>query len=57
MVVKSDPHGNVDLADLKAKAAAHRDTLAALMVTYPSTHGVFEGSIREICRIVHEHGG
>jgi len=55
--VRSDEHGNVDVADLRAKAAAHRDTLAALMVTYPSTHGVFEGSIREICRIVHEHGG
>ncbi len=55
--VRSDAHGNVDLDDLRAKAAAHRDTLAALMVTYPSTHGVFEGSIREICRIVHEHGG
>ncbi len=55
--VKSDVHGNVDLDDLRAKAAAHRDTLAALMVTYPSTHGVFEGSIREICRVVHEHGG
>ena len=55
--VKSDAHGNVDVEDLRAKALAHRDTLAALMVTYPSTHGVFEGSIREICRIVHEHGG
>jgi glycine dehydrogenase len=55
--VGSDEHGNVDVADLRAKALAHRDTLAALMVTYPSTHGVFEGSIREICRIVHEHGG
>ncbi len=55
--IKSDAHGNVDLEDLRAKAAAHRDTLAALMVTYPSTHGVFEGSIREICRVVHEHGG
>src|SRR5690349_19166746 len=57
VVVKSDEHGNVDVADLEAKAAAHRDTLAALMVTYPSTHGVFEGSIRDICRIVHQHGG
>jgi glycine dehydrogenase len=57
VAVKSDEHGNVDLQDLRAKAAAHRDTLAALMVTYPSTHGVFEASIREICRIVHEHGG
>ncbi|HEY7505066.1 MAG TPA: aminomethyl-transferring glycine dehydrogenase [Gemmatimonadales bacterium] len=55
--VKSDAQGNIDLEDLRAKAAAHRDTLAALMVTYPSTHGVFEGSIKEICRIVHEHGG
>ncbi len=55
--VKSDADGNIDLADLEAKAEAHRDTLAALMVTYPSTHGVFEGSIREICRVVHEHGG
>ena len=55
--VKSDQHGNIDLDDLRAKAAAHRDTLAALMVTYPCTHGVFEGSIREICRVVHEHGG
>ena len=55
--VKSDAQGNIDLDDLRAKAAAHRDTLAALMVTYPSTHGVFEGSIKEICRIVHEHGG
>jgi glycine dehydrogenase len=55
--VKSDPDGNVDVADLRAKAAAHRETLAALMITYPSTHGVFEGSIKEICRTVHEHGG
>jgi glycine dehydrogenase len=55
--VASDARGNIDVADLRAKAAAHRDTLACLMVTYPSTHGVFESSIREICRIVHEHGG
>src|SRR3954470_15186780 len=55
--VKSDPQGNIDVEDLRAKAAQHRDTLAALMVTYPSTHGVFESSIREICAIVHEHGG
>ena len=55
--VKSDAHGNIDLDDLRAKAAAHRDSLAALMVTYPSTHGVFEESIKQICRIVHEHGG
>ncbi len=55
--IRSDAHGNIDLADLRAKAEAHHDTLAALMVTYPSTHGVFEASIREICRVVHEHGG
>jgi glycine dehydrogenase len=49
--------GDIDLADLRAKADAHRDDLAALMVTYPSTHGVFETTIREICDIVHSHGG
>jgi glycine dehydrogenase len=57
VVVKTDERGNIDIADLRAKAEQHRDTLGALMVTYPSTHGVFEGSIREICRIVHEAGG
>jgi len=57
VVVQTDARGNVDVADLQAKAASHRDTLGALMVTYPSTHGVFEGSIREICAVVHEHGG
>ncbi|MGE3148320.1 MAG: aminomethyl-transferring glycine dehydrogenase [Pseudorhodoplanes sp.] len=55
--VACDAHGNVDLADLRAKAEKHRDTLSALMVTYPSTHGVFEAQIREICEIVHAHGG
>jgi glycine dehydrogenase len=57
VVVATDPHGNVDGADLRAKAAQHRDNLAALMITYPSTHGVFEDAIRDICAIVHEHGG
>jgi glycine cleavage system P protein (glycine dehydrogenase) len=57
VVVACDADGNVDLADLRAKAEKHRDDLAALMVTYPSTHGVFEERIREICSIVHEHGG
>ncbi|HEY9420762.1 MAG TPA: aminomethyl-transferring glycine dehydrogenase [Thermoanaerobaculia bacterium] len=57
VVVACDAGGNVDLADLRSKAETHRDKLAALMVTYPSTHGVFEEGIREICRIVHEHGG
>ena len=57
VVVKTDSAGNVDIADLKAQAAAHADRLSALMVTYPSTHGVFEAGIREICDIVHQHGG
>ncbi len=57
VVVACDADGNVDSSDLRAKAQKHRDELAALMVTYPSTHGVFEESIREICAIVHEHGG
>lgn len=55
--VACDKSGNIDLADLRAKADAHRDTLAAAMVTYPSTHGVFEEGIREICEIVHAAGG
>ena len=55
--VSCDDQGNVDVADLKAKAAKHREHLAALMITYPSTHGVFEETIREVCGIVHEHGG
>ena len=56
-VVRCDDDGNIDLADLKAKCAAAGERLAALMVTYPSTHGVFEETIRDACRIVHEHGG
>ena len=56
-VVACDTDGNVDLADLRATAAATGDRLAAIMVTYPSTHGVFEEEIREICDVVHEHGG
>jgi glycine dehydrogenase len=57
VVVGCDRDGNVDLADLRAKAAARADRLAALMITYPSTHGVFEGAIRDICSVIHEHGG
>ncbi len=57
VVVASDDHGNIDLDDLKAKAAQHQDSLAALMITYPSTHGVFEEAIVEICKIIHDHGG
>jgi glycine dehydrogenase len=57
VVVGTAPNGNVDVADLAAKAAAHADKLSALMITYPSTHGVFEDAIAEICAIVHRHGG
>ncbi len=57
VVVACDERGNVDLHDLRAKAAKHGEKLAAIMVTYPSTHGVFEEGIVELCRIVHGHGG
>ena len=57
VVVGTDQHGNVDVADLRAKAEQHGAALAALMITYPSTHGVFEDAIAEICGIVHRHGG
>ncbi len=57
VVVGTDRHGNIDVNDLRAKAEEHRDRLAALMVTYPSTHGVFEDSIREVCEIIHDCGG
>jgi glycine dehydrogenase len=57
VVVACDAQGNIDVADLGRRIAEHRDALAALMVTYPSTHGVFEASIAEVCRSVHEAGG
>lgn len=57
VVVNCDDHGNIELDDLKAKAEQHKDVLAALMVTYPSTHGVFEESIIEICEVIHRYGG
>jgi glycine dehydrogenase len=57
VVVASTSDGNIDVADLKAKAEAHRENLSALMVTYPSTHGVFEESIQDICAIIHANGG
>jgi glycine dehydrogenase len=57
VVVKTDPQGNIDLADLRSQAEANAKNLAALMVTYPSTHGVFEDGITEVCSIVHQHGG
>jgi glycine dehydrogenase len=57
VVVNCDDNGNIDVNDLKAKAELHKNNLAALMVTYPSTHGVFEESIKDICSIIHQNGG
>ena len=57
VVTKCDADGNVDLVDLEAKCALHRDKLAAVMITYPSTYGVFERKVKELCAIVHAHGG
>ncbi|MGE3529959.1 MAG: aminomethyl-transferring glycine dehydrogenase, partial [Methyloceanibacter sp.] len=57
VVVATDAHGNIDLADFRAKAEANAANLAAAMITYPSTHGVFEETVREICAITHQHGG
>ena len=57
VVTKTDERGNIDVIDVKEKAELHKDNLAALMVTYPSTHGVFESSIKEITEIIHENGG
>lgn len=57
VVVKCDEAGNIDVADLKAKAEQYKDILGGLMVTYPSTHGVFEETIKEICALIHENGG
>lgn len=57
VTVSSDALGNVDVAELREKAEKHKDNLSALMITYPSTHGVFEDSIKEVCEIIHENGG
>lgn len=57
VVVECDSHGNIDLDDLRTKAAQHSERLSAIMLTYPSTHGVFEEGVREACSIVHQHGG
>lgn len=57
VVVNSDVNGNIEVEDLKKKAELHKDNLAALMVTYPSTHGIYEETIQEICKIIHENGG
>lgn len=57
VVVKTADTGDIDMADLEAKCQQHSDTLAAIMITYPSTHGVFEQNIRQVCDLVHQHGG
>lgn len=57
VVVECDQNGNIDMVDLRAKAEQHRDQLSAIMLTYPSTHGVFETSVREACNVVHDNGG
>jgi glycine dehydrogenase len=57
VVVATDSNGNVDLGDLRVKAEQHRERLAAFMITYPSTHGVFEDAIQDICSVIHQHGG
>ena len=57
VVVECDQNGNVDLIELENKCVAYRDSLSSIMVTYPSTHGVFEESITQICELVHQHGG
>ncbi|MCB1809296.1 MAG: aminomethyl-transferring glycine dehydrogenase, partial [Candidatus Competibacteraceae bacterium] len=57
VVVQCDKQGNIDVADLQAKAEQHREKLAAIMITYPSTHGVFEEAVGEICALIHQHGG
>lgn len=57
VVVKCDNYGNIDVEDLKQKSEKYKDELAALMITYPSTHGVFESAVQEICEIIHQYGG
>lgn len=57
VIVRCDDRGNIDLMDLKEKAESHKNTLSALMITYPSTHGVFEAEVRKICEIIHDNGG
>ena len=57
VVVVCDSKGNIDYDDLLSKVSIHKEKLAALMITYPSTHGVFEENIKQICDLIHEHGG
>ena len=57
VTVKCDEKGNLDMADLKAKAEKNKDSLAAIMITYPSTYGVFEDHVKEVCQLIHDNGG
>jgi glycine dehydrogenase len=57
VLVACDDDGNIDIADLRSKAEEHSEALAALMITYPSTHGVYEESVKDICQVIHDHGG
>ena len=57
VVVNCDDLGNIDILDLKAKAERYKNELAAIMITYPSTHGVFEENVKEVCQLIHLHGG
>src|SRR5699024_5733690 len=57
LVTATDPEGNIDVEDFRKKAIENRDNLIGAMITYPSTHGIFEESIKELCKIVHENGG
>src|SRR5256885_7644453 len=57
VVTACDANGNVDMADLAAKCEQHSANLACIMITYPSTHGVFETQVKELCKLVHDHGG
>jgi glycine dehydrogenase len=57
VIIKCDPKGNLDLKDLKENVAKHKENLSCIMITYPSTYGVFEEDIKEVCEIIHENGG
>jgi len=57
VVLDCDEDGNIDVADLKKKAEQHNEKISCLMITYPSTHGVFESAVKEICEVIHSYGG
>ena len=57
VVVNCDEKGNIDVEDLRSKAEKHSDQLSCVMITYPSTHGVYEEAVKEVCDIIHQHGG